>query len=43
MAKQSGLGDYFAVDNSAGDWPRHTQAITEFLGLPPLLDPPDAL
>jgi hypothetical protein len=33
-------GPRLTVDNSAGDWPRHTQAITDFLGLPPLADPP---
>lgn len=33
-------GQRIAVDNSAGDWPRHTRDITDFLGLPPMVEPP---
>ncbi len=33
-------GPRLAVDNGAGDWPRHLRAITDFLGLPPMADPP---
>lgn len=33
-------GPKLAVDNSAADWPRHTRAITDFIGLPPMSDPP---
>lgn len=32
-------GPRIAVDNSAGDWTRHTRDITDFLGLPPLAEP----
>jgi thymidylate kinase len=33
-------GPRLAVDNSAGDWPRHTRDLTDFLGLPPMAGPP---
>lgn len=33
-------GPHLVVDNRARDWPRHTRAITDFLGLPPLVEPP---
>jgi hypothetical protein len=32
-------GPRIAVDSSAGDWPRHTRDITDFLGLPPMAEP----
>jgi thymidylate kinase len=36
-------GRQLQIDNSDGDWPSHERAISDFLGIPPIAEPPAPL